>query len=116
MGGGGGLAGQGVLGNSERGGVALASLFSGLEWRLILAEEKRVFIPRSKRASQFGDSFRRLNLADSFRGSIWQVYSAGKFGKFIQWVNLASSFSRFLEKEKKSNRKEKKACTYSVDL
>jgi hypothetical protein len=74
-------------GNSERGrGVALANLFSGLEWRLSLAEENRVLIPRRKRASQFGDSFCRFNSADSFRGSIWQVYSAGKFGRFIQRV------------------------------
>jgi hypothetical protein len=81
---GGGLASWVLPGNSEQGrGVALASLFNGLEWRLIWAEENRVFISRSKRASQAGG--------------------------FIQRVNLASSFSGFLEKEKKSNRKEKKS-------
>ncbi len=91
MGGGGegvgGLAGRVLPGNSERGrGVTLASLFGRQEWRLIRAGENCNFFPRGKRASQFGDSFQRLNLADSFCGLIWQVYSAGKFGKFIQRV------------------------------
>jgi len=72
--GGGGVTGWVLPGNFERGrGVALASLFGRQEWRLIWAEENRVFFPRSKRASQFVDSFRCLNLADSSRGSIWQV-------------------------------------------
>ncbi len=83
--GGGGLGGRVLSGNSEWGrGVALASLFCGLGWRLNLADENRVLIPRSKRASQFGISFWRFNSAGSFRGSIWQIYSSGRFGRFNQ--------------------------------
>jgi hypothetical protein len=52
----------------------------------------------------------RLNLATHFGVSIWWIHSASQFDKFIQRVNLASSFSGFFEKERKSNRKEKKAC------
>jgi hypothetical protein len=103
-GGGGGIAGWVLPGNSERGrGVTLASLFCGLRSRLILAEENRVFIPRSKRASQFGISFWLLHSADFFRGSIWQIHSVGKFGKFIQ---------RVLEKGKQSKEKKSKACIF----
>jgi hypothetical protein len=90
---GGDLAGQVLSGISEWGrGVTLASLFSGLRWRLNLAGENRFLIPRSKMASGFGNLFWRFNLAVSFRGSIWQVYSAGRFGRFVQrgWVKKQS--------------------------
>jgi hypothetical protein len=103
VGGGGVLAGQVLSRNSEWGrGVALASLFSGLRWRLNLAGENRVLIPRSKMASGFSNLFWRFNLAVSFRGSIWQVYSAGKFGRFIS--------AGLNQKGKQSKEKKSKGC------
>ena len=79
------MTGWVLPGNSERGrGVALASLFSGLRWRLNLAGENRVLISWSKMASEFSNLFRRFILAVQFRGSVWQVYSVDGFGRFIQ--------------------------------
>ena len=108
--GGGGLGGLGPAWEfwvGKGGCSGKSTVFSGLEWRLILTEENRIFIPRSKGASQFGNSFRWFNLADQFRGSIWQVYLAGKFGRFIQLV---------FGKGKAKQYKRKESMYYSVDL